>query len=94
MVPEVTFKYSEQGPIGLLSKQGKKAVHILAAGGNFSGSADHQLGDVYLRKILAFMGITDFDTIFTEMTGVLQNVALENSVNRAVEEAKKAGRNF
>lgn len=71
MVSGVVFKYTEKGPIGLLADQGKKAVHISATGGKFSDSADHQWGDRYLRTIFSFMGIKDFTTVVTELTGVL-----------------------
>ena len=94
MVPGVVFSYTEKGPIGLLADQGKKAVHISATGGKFSESADHQLGDRYLRTIFSFMGIKDFTTVVTELTGVLQGEALESSVSHSIEQAIAVAKSF
>lgn len=82
-----TFKYTENGPVGLLS--GKKAVHIYATGGVYSNgpakSFDH--GDSYLKAILAFIGITDVETIFVEgMAADPQNA--ENIKQEAIKKAK------
>ncbi|KMK68752.1 FMN-dependent NADH-azoreductase [Puniceibacterium sp. IMCC21224] len=52
----VTFKYSEQGPVGLL--EGKRAILAVASGGTEVGSAyDH--ATTYARQVLGFVGITD-----------------------------------
>jgi FMN-dependent NADH-azoreductase len=89
----ITFKYTEKGPIGLLKD--KKAVHIVSRGGMYSeGPAmGFELGDKYLRTILAFLGVYDFKTVELESTGVLTGDDLENSrikaANKAVETAKE-----
>lgn len=55
-----TFRYGENGPVGLLS--GKKAYLIMASGGTPIGSGiDFATG--YLRHALAFVGITDVEII-------------------------------
>jgi FMN-dependent NADH-azoreductase len=61
-----TFKYTENGPVGLLS--GKKAVHIQASGGVYSrGPArEMEFGNRYLTALLRFMGVTDIESIFVE----------------------------
>ncbi|MEL6283177.1 MAG: NAD(P)H-dependent oxidoreductase [Pseudomonadota bacterium] len=52
----VTFKYTENGPVGLL--QDKKAYVVIASGGTKSGSEiDFATG--YMRHVLGFLGITD-----------------------------------
>ncbi|WP_124727138.1 FMN-dependent NADH-azoreductase [Staphylospora marina] len=63
-----TFKYTEQGPIGLLKDQGKKVVHLQARGGIYSEGPSRELefGDRYLRAVLAFMGVTDVRTVVAE----------------------------
>ncbi|MEL6167514.1 MAG: NAD(P)H-dependent oxidoreductase [Pseudomonadota bacterium] len=54
----VTFRYTENGPVGLLS--GKRAVVVVASGGTKAGSEiDFATG--YLRHFLAFIGITDVE---------------------------------
>jgi FMN-dependent NADH-azoreductase len=59
----VTFKYTENGPVGLL--HGKRAVVLTARGGVYAGTAlDHQ--EPYLRQALAFVGITDVTFINAE----------------------------
>jgi len=45
-------------------------------------------GERYLRTIMGFMGITDFTTVSTELTGVLVGRDLTESVNNAVGQAK------
>lgn len=52
----VTFRYTDQGPVGLLSD--KKVYLILASGGTPIGSsADYLSG--YLMHMLAFLGLSD-----------------------------------
>jgi FMN-dependent NADH-azoreductase len=63
-----TFKYTENGPVGLLQGLGKKAVVIQASGGfyentDYSG-LDH--GANYLRDVLSFLGIEEVNTIKME----------------------------
>ncbi|HAX73483.1 MAG TPA: FMN-dependent NADH-azoreductase [Firmicutes bacterium] len=61
-----TFKYTENGPIGLL--QNKKAVHIHASGGVYSqgpGKA-FEYSDSYVTTISKFIGIEDIETVFVE----------------------------
>ncbi len=59
----VTFKYTENGPQGLLS--GKRAFVLTARGGIYAGSSmDHQ--EPYLRQAMAFIGIHDVAFIHAE----------------------------
>ncbi|MFC0710300.1 FMN-dependent NADH-azoreductase [Azorhizophilus paspali] len=59
----VTFKYTENGPQGLLS--GKRAFVLTARGGIYAGSPlDHQ--EPYLRQALGFIGIHDVSFIHAE----------------------------
>ncbi|SDG89203.1 FMN-dependent NADH-azoreductase [Pseudomonas flavescens] len=59
----VTFRYSENGPQGLL--HGKRAFVLTARGGLYAGGGqDHQ--EPYLRQVLAFMGIHDVTFIHAE----------------------------
>ncbi len=55
-----TFRYTETGPVGLLS--GKRAILAVASGGTAVGSdIDYATG--YMRHILGFVGITDVTII-------------------------------
>lgn len=59
----VTFKYTENGPQGLLT--GKRAFVLTARGGIYAGSPlDHQ--EPYLRQALGFIGIHDVSFIHAE----------------------------
>ena len=51
-----TFRYTENGPIGLLD--GKRAFLAFASGGTPLGS-DMDFASGYMRHMLGFMGITD-----------------------------------
>jgi FMN-dependent NADH-azoreductase len=58
-----TFKYSEKGPVGLLT--GKKAYVLAARGGLYAGSpADTQTA--YVKLLLGFLGITDVEFVYAE----------------------------
>jgi len=52
----VTFRYTENGPVGLL--EGKKAILAIASGGTEVNS-DIDFTTPYLRHILGFIGIHD-----------------------------------
>ena len=56
----VTFRYSENGPVGLLD--GKKAYVVVASGGTAAGSAI-DFATPYMRHVLGFIGITDVEFI-------------------------------
>ena len=51
-----TFRYSPDGPIGLL--EGKRAIVVYAAGGTAMGS-DIDFASGYLRHVLGFIGVKD-----------------------------------
>jgi FMN-dependent NADH-azoreductase len=56
----VTFKYTENGPQGLLS--GKRAILAVASGGTPVGS-EIDFASGYMRHIMGFIGITDVEII-------------------------------
>jgi len=55
-----TFRYSEEGPVGLL--EGKRAILVFTSGGTAEGS-EVDFATPYLRFVLGFVGITDVETI-------------------------------
>jgi FMN-dependent NADH-azoreductase len=56
----VTFKYSEQGAVGMLT--GKRALVFAARGGVYAGSPlDTQTG--YVRDFLRFIGVSDVEFV-------------------------------
>jgi len=59
----VTFKYSDKGPVGLLT--GKKVYVFAARGGLYAGtSLDTQTS--YVRDFLRFLGMTDVEFVYAE----------------------------
>lgn len=64
----ITFKYTENGPVGLL--ENKKAVYVLSTGGVYSNAEAqaYNMGKTYLEGILGFYGVTDVKTYMLEGT--------------------------
>jgi FMN-dependent NADH-azoreductase len=62
----VTFKYTPDGPVGLLS--GKRAIIVIASGGTSVGS-DIDYASGYLKHIMGFIGITDVTIIAADALG-------------------------
>lgn len=59
----VTFRYTETGPVGLLT--GKKVYVFAARGGMYQGTpSDTQTG--YVRDFLRFIGLSDVEFVYAE----------------------------
>ncbi|PYI55141.1 NAD(P)H-dependent oxidoreductase [Paenibacillus flagellatus] len=90
-IPGKTFKYTKNGPVGLLS--GKKALHIQASGSVYSEGplASIEMGYSYLTKVLQFYGIQSIGSIFVEGTASLEQAPAikEKAIARAKEYAKR-----
>ncbi len=85
-VPGKTFSYSENGPKGHLT--GKKVYLVQATAGVYSqgpGQAADFLSP-YLRQVLGFMGLTDFEVIHVEGTAFGPEAA-EKAMNQAFDRA-------
>ncbi|MES3007965.1 MAG: NAD(P)H-dependent oxidoreductase [Pseudomonadota bacterium] len=59
----VTFKYTEKGPVGLLT--GKKVYLVVATGGKHAEGVTDFIRP-YLRTFLGFIGLTDIDIIVAD----------------------------
>ncbi len=88
-----TFKYSEKGPVGLLT--GKRAYVFTARGGFYEGTpADTQTE--YLRNFLRLIGITDVEFVYAEGLAMGDAVkqkglaAARQAISRIVTQAKHA----
>lgn len=88
-----TFKYTENGPVGLL--ENKKALHIQASGGVYSEgpAAGINFSSPYLTSILNFVGVTDVTTLFVEGMAAMPDKAQEIKAN-AIEKAKVLAAEF
>ncbi|MDQ7112841.1 FMN-dependent NADH-azoreductase [Staphylococcus simulans] len=88
-----TFKYTAEGPQGLLTD--KAALHIQSRGGYYSEgpAADFELGDRYIRTILAFMGVPDISLIAIEGHNAEPENAEEIKLN-AIQQAEQFAKQF
>src|SRR5690606_13185688 len=78
----VTFKYTEDGPVGLLGN--KKVYLAIASGGVYSGDRKQfDFTEPYLRAALGFIGITDITTYRVE--GVAIPGIQEDAYSKAIE---------
>ena len=89
-VSGITFKYTAEGPVGLLNN--KKAVHIVSRGGAYNNSP-YEMGDRYLRTILGFFGIKDIETIAIDNLDVM-GVNVEEKVEEGIEKAISLAKKF
>lgn len=80
----VTFKYGEQGPVGLLT--GKKVYIFTSSGGVYSAGPAQGMDFLatYLRTVLGFIGLSDITFIASE--GLAMG---EPGVNKALEQTSK-----
>jgi FMN-dependent NADH-azoreductase len=72
-----TFKYTEHGPVGLLTD--KKALHIQARGGIYSEgpAAQMEMGHRYLDIMMQFYGVPFFEGLFIEGHAAMPDKAQE-----------------
>lgn len=88
-----TFKYTEQGPVGLLT--GKQALHIQARGGVYSEgpAAGMEMGHRHLAAILQFFGVPSFEGLFVEGHNQFPDRA-EQIKAEAIERARTVAQRF
>lgn len=78
----LTFKYTENGPQGLL--EGKRAILAVASGGTKVGS-EIDFGSGYLKHIMGFIGITDVEIVAADQLMVNADAAMA-AANSAVDQ--------
>lgn len=83
-----TFKYTETGSVGMV--EGKKVLHIQANGGVYSGADP---ASQYVKKLLTFLGVTDFHQLFVEGMDHQPDKA-EEIVAQAIAKAQKLAESF
>lgn len=88
-----TFKYTENGPVGLLTD--KKALHIQARGGIYSEgpAAAMEMGHRYLDIAMQFYGVPSFVGLFVEGHAAMPDKAEEIKEN-AIARAKDLAQTF
>lgn len=72
----VTFKYTENGPVGLL--EGKRAILAVASGGTAVGS-EIDFASGYMRHIMGFVGIQTVDIIAADRLMADAETAIEKA---------------
>jgi FMN-dependent NADH-azoreductase len=77
----VTFRYTETGPIGLLS--GKRVIVAVASGGTAVGS-EIDFATSYLRHVLGFLGLSDITYVAADRLALDPEAALA-AAHREVE---------
>lgn len=89
----ITFKYTENGPVGLCKAE--KALIVSGRGGDYSNpqAADFEMGERYLRTILTFFGVKDIKAIAAEKLDV-QGIDVNKILNDAIDEAKTLAKEF
>lgn len=95
-VPRKLFRYTENGPVGLL--KGKKSLHIQAAGGFYHNEVDeghmaNDLGAPYIDQTMKMIGIDDRSQLFVEGYAHYPERADELKA-KAFDEANKLGKTF
>src|SRR5512139_85237 len=78
----VTFRYTEQGPQGLLA--GKKVFILTATGGTEVGSAI-DFATPWLKFVLGFLGITDVEVIAADRGMLRGDAARQHATARVAE---------
>ena len=87
-----TYRYTPTGTEGLLKDQGRKCLHIHSSGGFHTGKADDHSAP-YLKSIMHFMGVEDFEAIVLE--GVDSAPEREEELKRrAIHKAVETARRF
>jgi FMN-dependent NADH-azoreductase len=89
-VTGIAFKYTAEGPVGLLNN--KKAVYVVSRGGEYENSP-YEMGEKYLRTILAFFGIKDIETIALENLDVI-GVDVEGKLKEGETKARSIAKRF
>ncbi|ANS74396.1 FMN-dependent NADH-azoreductase [Paenibacillus yonginensis] len=88
-----TFKYTENGPVGLLG--GKKALHIQASGSVYSEGpiGDLEMAHRHLKVVMSFIGIPNLEGLFAEGMAAMPDKA-ESIKQQAIERAHQLAKTF
>lgn len=77
----VTFRYSENGPIGLVKN--KKVIVLAARGGIYQGTKKDSQTQ-YLKDVFAFIGIDDIQFIYAEGLNMAESDKRLEAAQRAI----------
>lgn len=72
-----TFRYTEEGPAGLL--EGKKAYLVVGSGGTPAGS-DWDYASTYMKHVLGFIGVTDVTVFAADQAALIGEESTKNAL--------------
>jgi FMN-dependent NADH-azoreductase len=75
----VTFRYTENGPEGLLT--GKRAILAMASGGTQAGTGI-DYASTYMRHILGFIGISDVTVVAADQLALDADASLARALDQ------------
>ena len=89
----VTFKYTENGPVGIANAS--KALIVSSRGGSYSSgvTAEFEMGERYLKTILSFFGVNEVKSIAAENLDVV-GMDVEKILADTIVKAKEIAKNF
>ncbi|SET26749.1 FMN-dependent NADH-azoreductase [Paenibacillus sp. NFR01] len=90
MIPRETFKYTQNGGVGLLT-DGRSILVIQGSGGIYTNNdwyTDNEFSHKYIKSMFNFLGIEDYQIIRVQGTNLLDKaIVLEKAINEAEKEA-------
>jgi len=84
---KLTFRYTEDGPKGLLN--GKRAILVVASGG-VGVDSEFDFATPYMRRALNFVGINDITVISADSQNVRGEQALTDARNQIAESIRNS----
>ncbi|MCK9861686.1 MULTISPECIES: FMN-dependent NADH-azoreductase [Paenibacillus] len=89
MIARETFKYTENGGVGLLT-DGRSLLVIQGSGGIYTNNdwyTDNEFSHKYLKSMFNFLGIEDYRIIRAQGTNVLDKTEVLDKAKKEAEEA-------
>ncbi|WP_219834793.1 FMN-dependent NADH-azoreductase [Paenibacillus sp. R14(2021)] len=89
LIARETFKYTENGSVGLL-KDGRSLLVIQGSGGIYTNNdwyTQNEFSHLYLKSMFAFLGVEDYQIIRAQGTSVLDKAVVLEKANKEAEEA-------
>ncbi|WP_435164926.1 FMN-dependent NADH-azoreductase [Paenibacillus glycanilyticus] len=89
MIARETFKYTENGGVGLLT-DGRSLLVIQGSGGIYTNNdwyTDNEFSHKYLKSMFNFLGVEDYQIIRAQGTNILDKADVLNQAKNEAEEA-------
>ncbi|TCM89115.1 FMN-dependent NADH-azoreductase [Paenibacillus sp. BK033] len=89
MIARETFKYTENGGVGLLT-DGRSLLVIQGSGGIYTNNdwyTDNEFSHKYIKSMFSFLGIEDYQIIRAQGTNVLDKAEVLDKAKKEAQEA-------